>query len=83
MTDGFASVLLGVTLDARGWSTTKVGVLLTAILAGIGLLSLVVGRYAELVGRRLRPVYEACNAALAPQTFADALPRTSLVWAAA
>jgi MFS family permease len=49
---GFASVLLGVTLDARGWSTTEVGVLLTAILAGTGLLSLVVGRYAERVGCR-------------------------------
>lgn len=49
---GFASVLLGVTLDARGWSTTKVGVLLTAILAGTGLLSVVVGRYAERIGRR-------------------------------
>lgn len=49
---GFASVLLGVTLDARGWSTTEVGVLLTAILAGTALLSVAVGRYAERVGRR-------------------------------
>ena len=49
---GFASVLLGITLAARGWSTTRVGLLLTAILAGTALLSLVVGRYAERVGRR-------------------------------
>ena len=49
---GFASVLLGVTLAARGWSATRVGLLLTAILAGTALLSLVVGRYAERVGRR-------------------------------
>lgn len=49
---GFASVLLGVTLDARGWSTTRVGVLLTAILAGTALASIVVARYADRVGRR-------------------------------
>ena len=33
---GFTSVLLGVTLAASGWSTTKVGVLFAAILAGAG-----------------------------------------------
>ncbi|MGQ0616137.1 MAG: MFS transporter [Acidimicrobiia bacterium] len=49
---GFASVLLGITLDAEGWSTARVGLLLTAILAGTGLLSVVVGRYAERLGRR-------------------------------
>ena len=45
-------MLLGVTLDASGWSTTEVGVLLAAILAGTAVLSFVVGRYAERVGRR-------------------------------
>lgn len=49
---GFASVLLGVTLQARGWSTTRAGVLLTAILAGTALLSVAVGRFAERLGRR-------------------------------
>jgi MFS family permease len=49
---GFASVLLGVTLDARGWSTSEVAVLLSAILAGTGLLTVAVGRYGERVGRR-------------------------------
>jgi predicted MFS family arabinose efflux permease len=49
---GFASVLLGVTLDASGWSTTKVGLLLTAILAGTAFMSVVVGRHAERLGRR-------------------------------
>ena len=49
---GYAAVLLGVTLDARGWSTTRVGILLTAILAGTALLSIVVGRYGERIGRR-------------------------------
>ena len=49
---GFASVLLGVTLASSGWSTTQVGVLLAAILAGTAVLSWVVGRYAEQIGRR-------------------------------
>lgn len=49
---GFASVLLGVTLDVQGWSATQVAVLLSAILAGTGLVTVVVGRYGERVGRR-------------------------------
>jgi predicted MFS family arabinose efflux permease len=49
---GFTSVLLGVTLAASGWSTTKVGVLLASILAGTALMSVVVGTYAERIGRR-------------------------------
>lgn len=49
---GFASVLLGVTLDARGWSTTRAGVLLTAVLAGTALASMPVARHAERFGRR-------------------------------
>lgn len=49
---GFASVLLGVTLDARGWSTARVGVLLGAVLAGTALASIAVARYADRIGRR-------------------------------
>src|SRR5438105_15598945 len=49
---GFGAVLLGVVLDHRHWSTTRVGVLLTAILAGTALMSVVVGRYGERTGRR-------------------------------
>jgi MFS family permease len=49
---GFASVLLGLTLAAEGWSPTRVGLLLAAILAGTALLSIVVGRFAERIGRR-------------------------------
>jgi predicted MFS family arabinose efflux permease len=60
---GFASVLLGVTLDASGWSTTKVGLLLTAILAGTAFMSVVVGRHAERLGRRR--VYAALFVGLA------------------
>lgn len=49
---GFTSVLLGVTLAASGWSTTRVGVLFAAILTGTALMSVVVGTYAERIGRR-------------------------------
>jgi MFS family permease len=49
---GFAAVLLGVTLDARGWSTGRVGVLLAAILAGAAVASLGCARLAGRVGRR-------------------------------
>lgn len=49
---GFTSVLLGVTLAASGWSTTKVGVFFAAILAGTALMSVVVGTFAERIGRR-------------------------------
>lgn len=49
---GFTSVLLGVTLAASGWSTTRVGVLFAAILTGTAVMSVVVGTYAERFGRR-------------------------------
>src|SRR5438093_49654 len=44
---GMTSVLLGASLQARGWSGPRVGVLLAAILAGTALLSVVVGRRAN------------------------------------
>ena len=49
---GFTSVLLGVTVAASGWSTTRVGVLFAAILAGTALMSVVVGTFGERIGRR-------------------------------
>ncbi len=49
---GFGSVLLGVSLEARGWSTVQVGGLLTAVVAGTALMSLTVGTFGERVGRR-------------------------------
>ncbi len=49
---GFGAVLLGVTLEERGWTTTEVGVLLTAVVAGTALLSVLVGTLTESVGRR-------------------------------
>ncbi len=49
---GFGSVLLGVSLQARGWSSTQVGFLLTAIVAGMGLMSAFVGSFGDRIGRR-------------------------------
>lgn len=49
---GFGSVLLGASLEAQGRSPAQVGLLLTAIVAGSALMSLVVGTYGDRVGRR-------------------------------
>src|SRR5262245_50992299 len=49
---GLTSVLLGASLKALGWSATQVGVLLAAVLAGTAVATILVGRYANQVGRR-------------------------------
>jgi predicted MFS family arabinose efflux permease len=49
---GFGSVLLGSALAAAGYSTTKVGVVLTALLAGFAVMSIVVGTRGDRWGRR-------------------------------
>jgi MFS family permease len=49
---GFGSVLLGVTLDERGFSSTAAGLIIAAVVAGTVLASLLIGRYADRVGRR-------------------------------
>lgn len=49
---GFASVLVGSILAARGFSDFQVGAVFTAMLAGMALTSVAVGRYGERVGRR-------------------------------
>ena len=45
---GFGSVLLGVTLDQRGFSSTEAGLVIAAVVTGTVLASLFVGRYADL-----------------------------------
>jgi MFS family permease len=45
-------VLIGVTLASRGLSEGAVGLVLAAILTGIALVSVVVGRYGDRFGRR-------------------------------
>jgi len=49
---GFGSVLLGAILDARGYSSLRVGVLLGSILVGIGIMSLVIAWFGDRIGRR-------------------------------
>ena len=49
---GFGAVLLAGTLSEHGWSEARIGVLLTAILAGTALFSFLVGRFADRIGRR-------------------------------
>lgn len=49
---GFTAVVLGVLLAARGYGPLRTGVVLTALIAGTAIASLVVGRIADRVGRR-------------------------------
>ncbi len=77
---GFASVLLGATLAARGWSTTRVGLLLSFVLAGTVLASAVVGAWADRLGRRR--CYTALFVALAVGGLAFGLTDTFWVLAA-
>lgn len=49
---GFAAVLLGSSLDRRGYSSLEVGVVLTAVVAGTVAASMAVGRWADRLGRR-------------------------------
>src|SRR5439155_17128169 len=49
---GFGSVLLGTVLAAEGLSSVGIGVVLTAMLAGMAISSIVIGRRGDRVGRR-------------------------------
>ncbi len=49
---GLGAVLLGATLERRGFSSGQVGLLLTAVLAGTVLASLGVARHGDTWGRR-------------------------------
>ena len=49
---GLGSVLIGVTLARRGLSDTAVGAVLAALLAGTALVSVLIARYGDRIGRR-------------------------------
>ena len=49
---GLGSVLIGVTLAARGLSDGAVGLVLASLLAGTALVSILIARYGDRVGRR-------------------------------
>jgi predicted MFS family arabinose efflux permease len=49
---GFGSVLLGTSLAASGLTPGQVGLIFAAIIAGMAVGSLAVGRYADRIGRR-------------------------------
>ncbi len=49
---GFGAVLLGVSLKERGWSSLQAGLLLTALVGGTALMSVVVGTLGDRIGRR-------------------------------
>ena len=49
---GFTAVILGALLAARGYGHLRAGLVLTALIAGTALASLVVGALADRVGRR-------------------------------
>jgi MFS family permease len=49
---GFSSILIGASLAASGLDATAVGVIFTAMLLGMAIASLAVGRWGESVGRR-------------------------------
>ena len=49
---GFSAILIGSSLAAGGLSTTEVGAIFTAMLLGMAISSLAVGRWGETIGRR-------------------------------
>ena len=73
---GFGAVLLGDTLAAEGLSHTAVGLLLTAVVAGMALASIAVGMVGDRVGRRR--VYALLFIGLAASGLAFAL--TTQFW---
>ncbi len=52
MAYGLGSVLIGITLADRGLSDAAVGVVLASLLGGIALVSVLIARYGDRVGRR-------------------------------
>jgi MFS family permease len=79
---GFLSVLLGIYLEALGYTPAHVGGVLTATLAGSALLSLVFALVADRWGRRRVLVSSAGLMALAGATYGLGAPYPVLLLAA-
>lgn len=71
---GLGAVLLGVTLDQRGYSPFGVGVVLTAVVAGTVAASLLLARYGDRTGRRRCYVIMYLLLAVTGVIFAFAVP---------
>jgi predicted MFS family arabinose efflux permease len=67
---GLGSVLIGVSLAERGLSGVEVGLVLAALLAGAALVSLLIARYGDRVGRRRAYLLLLALMALAGTVFA-------------
>lgn len=67
---GFLSVMLGLYLDASGLSTSSIGWIFTAALAGGAMMTLVLTAIADRVGRRALLIFGALLMALAGSVFA-------------
>ena len=79
---GFASILLGVSLEERGWSPARVGVLLSAVVAGTALMSVLVGTVGDRIGRRRSSQYLYVGLAATGLVFGLAAPFAVLCLAA-
>src|SRR5712691_7526508 len=76
---GFGAVLLGVTLRQRGYSAVLVGAVLTAVVAGTVVASLLLARYADRAGRRRCYVIMYLLLACVGVVFAFAVPLWALL----
>ena len=79
---GLGSVVIGSTLAAGGLSDAQVGLVFTAILAGMALTSVLVGLFGERVGRRRAYVALLLTVGAAGTVFALTLSVPALVIAA-
>ncbi len=80
---GFGAVLLGVTLQQRGYSPVLAGLVLTAVVAGTVVASLLLARYADRAGRRRCYVIMYLLLAVVGVVFAASAPLWVLMAASA
>jgi predicted MFS family arabinose efflux permease len=73
---GLGSIVIGVSLEQSGLSTTQVGLVFTAMLAGAAIVSFILARYGDRIGRRTAYRALLVGMALAGLVFAltDSLP---------